>query len=65
MDKPEILKCPGCGNLPELRKWGPGYYVGCTRYACNVPYWILAADKTSAIKAWNEAAIRYKEGKDG
>lgn len=60
MNELEILKCPGCGNLPALRRWGPGYYVSCTRYACNLPQCIIATDKTSAIEGWNEMVNKYK-----
>ena len=61
MNELELLKCPCCGDLPEVRKWGLGcYVVSCTRYACNLPQCIIATDKTSAIKEWNKMVNKYE-----
>ena len=58
----DLLKCPCCGNSPEVHKWDIGcYYVSCTRYACNFPYLIIGGSKTDAIRAWNEDVKKYKK----
>lgn len=76
-DEPEILKCPCCGDLPMIYScegsddYNYGYWCHCARYTCNFYYSVIADDKASAIKAWNEyddfkfaAVIRYKETKN-
>lgn len=66
MNKPELLKCPCCGDLPGIYPWGIGCYVcHCMRYACNFPYSVMANDRAGVIKAWNEEVLKYKENKYG
>lgn len=64
-DEPKILKCPGCGSFPALYSNFGGYKCHCTHYPCNFIFSIKTYNRTDAIEAWNEAVIRYKEGKDG
>lgn len=61
MGKLELLKCPSCGNLPDIYEWSRGCYcVQCTLYACNFPFAIFGGDPTIAIEAWNKAVNEYK-----
>lgn len=66
MGKPEILKCPRCGDLPErvIDPWDGRYYCHCERYTCNFYESTIADSKADAIKAWNEKIRQYKEAKD-
>lgn len=60
----ELLKCPCCGDLPEIYLWSSGCYLClCTHYACNFPYSIRNG-KENAIRAWNEEVLQYKENED-
>lgn len=66
MSKPEILRCPCCGNFPLQKHDCFGYYwYHCDGYACDFPDSIEEYGKIDAIKAWNEAVNKYKEAKDG
>lgn len=60
----ELLKCPCCGDLPEISGNSKGgFWCHCKRYACDFPYAIASHDKENAIRAWNEEVLRYKENK--
>ena len=41
-----------------------GYWCHCPSYACDFYYSVIADDKASAIKARNEAVLKYKETKN-
>lgn len=63
MNNPELLKCPCCGNLPEIYGNNGWYWCNCTHYACDWPYAITVTDKADAIKGWNNAVLEYKGSK--
>ena len=62
MNNPELLKCPCCGDLPEIYNWDHGYsWYRCVNPGCNYHTAIAADNNVSAIELWNAAVLKYKE----
>ena len=61
----KVLNCPHCGFPPKMLTERVGkqkaYFIQCSIYACNMPYYALGRTKTETIKSWNEAVKDEQE----
>lgn len=57
------MPCAFCGSKIKAEPWGIWWQVGCCKYYCNNPFFMLAKKKKYAIQGWNKQ-MKIMKGKE-
>lgn len=55
-EKPYLLACPFCQQMPTMRRFGKGVRIECKADGCLAKAFVIGEDEATAVSRWNRRA---------